>query len=331
MKKEGYNRLVSDIGLLLEEGRRRALQSVNAVIVQTYWGIGRRIVEFEQEGKVKADYGTKLLKELSIDLTLNYGKGFGKSNIYSMRLFYLNYPKFQTLSGKLSWSHYVEILGVANINERRFYEAQCVEEQWGIRELRRQIASGLFYRISAHKNQRGLLQLSYKKHIVKKPEDIIKDPYVFEFLDFSESLTYPEKQIEERIMDNLQMFLLELGQGFAFVARQFKMAISHKKFYADLVFYHKILRCYVVIDLKKGALTSRDAGQMNLYLNYFKENMNKAGDALPIGIIMARDKEEIEVKYTLGDMNNRIFATKYRLSLPSPDELKKVVEEAKKD
>lgn len=323
--------LVSDIGQLLENGRINALHSVNTIIVQTYWGIGRRIIEFEQEGKIKADYGSKLLKKLSADLMLKYGKGFSKSNIYSMRLFYLNYPKFQTLSGKLNWSHYVELLSIGNDIERRFYEKQCIEENWGIRELRRQVSSGLFYRLPLSKKHNGLLQLSCQGHVVNKAGDIVKDPYVLEFLGFSDKSAYSERQLEDKIMENLQMFLLELGKGFTFVARQFKITISHKHFYADLIFYHKALRCYVIIDLKISALTSKDAGQMNMYLNYFKDNVNKAGDTAPIGIIMSKDKGIIEVKYALGGMSNRIFASKYQVGLPSPEDLKKVVEQTKRE
>ncbi len=266
MQKTNYNKLILDIGQLLEEGRRRVLQSVNSIIVQTYWEIGRKIVEFEQKGEEKAEYGSRLLKDLSVDLQQKHGKGFSKSNIYLMRLFYLTYPKFQTLSGKLSWSHYVDMLAIANNLERAFYEKQCLQERWGVRDLRRQVDSGLFYRLSASKKQGGLLQLSEKGQVITNPQDIVKDPYVLEFLNLPDS--YSEKELEDRIIGNLQMFLLELGKGFSFVARQFRMEIGRKQFYADLVFYNKSLRCYVLLDLKTGKACYSDIGQMNLYLNY---------------------------------------------------------------
>lgn len=326
MLKKGYNLLITEIGHLLEQGRRKALQCVNAIILQTYWEIGRKIVEFEQNGKEKADYGSRLLKDLSYDLQQKHGKGFSKSNIYLMRLFYLIYPKFQTVSGKLSWSHYVEILAICNNFERAFYEKQCLEENWGVRDLRRQIKSGLFYRLPAARKKSGFLQLAAEGYKTRKAEDIIKDPYVLEFLKLPEH--HSEKELEERIIGNLKMFLLELGKGFSFVARQFRMNIDKKQFYADLVFYNKALRCYVLIDLKIGKASHSDVGQMNLYLNYFQSNVNSSSDNAPIGIILSRDKENIEIKYALGGVSSQIFTSKYMLSLPSAEDLKKAVEAA---
>ena len=322
MQKNEYTNLILGIGQLLEEGRRRALQSVNSIIVQTYWEIGRKIVEFEQKGEEKAEYGSRLLKDLSADLQQKHGKGFSKSNIYLMRIFYLTYPKFQTVSGKLSWSHYVELLAVCNDLERAFYEKQCLQERWGVRDLRRQIDSGMFYRLSASKKHGGLLQLSEKGQVIRNPQDIVKDPYVLEFLDLPSS--HPEKELEDRIIINLQMFLLELGKGFSFVARQFRMEIGRKQFYADLVFYNKNLRCYVLIDLKISS-SHADIGQMNLYLNYFKSHVNQQGDNAPIGIILSKNNTSIEVKYALGGLSNRIFASKYMVDLPSVEELKKAI------
>ena len=305
----------------MEEGRRRALQSVNSIIVQTYWAMGKKISEFEDSGG-KA-YGSGLFEQIAKDLHLKYGKGFSRSNIIYMRLLYKLYPKSQTLSDQLSWTHYVELLAIRNDLERLFYEKQCIEERWGVRDLRRQINSGLFYRLSAGKKQGGLLQLSEKGQIVKTPLDIVKDPYVLEFLNMPEN--YSEKELEDRIISNLQMFLLELGKGFSFVARQFRMEIGRKQFYADLVFYNKNLRCYVLIDLKISG-SHADIGQMNLYLNYFKRHENRQGDNPPIGIILSRNSTSIEVKYALGGISNRIFASKYMLSLPSVEELKKAIE-----
>ncbi|MDD4877641.1 MAG: PDDEXK nuclease domain-containing protein [Candidatus Nanoarchaeia archaeon] len=323
MKKEEYNGLVKDIGLLLEEGRRKALQSVNSIIVQTYWLIGKRIVDFEQGGKQRAKYGQVLLRRISADLCPAYGRGVSRSNLQYMRIFYLRYPICQTLSGKLSWSHYIELVSIQNNEERAFYEKECIQESWGTRDLRRQIASRLFYRLPAAKKEGGFLKLASEGHNVSKAEDIIKNPYVLEFLKLPSS--YSEKQLENKIINNLQMFLLELGKGFSFVARQFRMQIGRKQFYADLVFYNKILRCYVLIDLKiKGGYSG--AGQMNLYLNYFRSHVNSSGDNEPIGIIMFRENENIEVRYAFGGISSRIFTSKYMLSLPSAEDLRKAVE-----
>ncbi|MDD4878543.1 MAG: PDDEXK nuclease domain-containing protein [Candidatus Nanoarchaeia archaeon] len=323
MKKESYSLLVSEIGNLLESGRRQAVSAVNAAITQTYWQIGRRIVEFEQRGKLKAKYGSRLLKMLSNDLKQKYGKGFSVDNLERMRRFYTNFKISATLSRKLSWSHYVEILAINDDLEKAFYEKQCFEENWSVRELKRQINSGLIHRLLAGKRQGGILQLSQTGQAIQKPEDIIKDPYVLEFLKLPEP--YSEKELEERIIKNLQMFLLELGKGFSFVARQFRINIGKKQFYADLVFYNKTLRCYVLIDLKiKGS--HADIGQMNLYLNYFKSKVNSIGDNEPIGIILSRNNENIEIKYALGGISNQIFTSRYMLSLPSPEQLRKVVE-----
>ncbi|MDD4878081.1 MAG: PDDEXK nuclease domain-containing protein [Candidatus Nanoarchaeia archaeon] len=320
MKKEEYNGLVKDIGLLLEEGRRKALQSVNSIIVQTYWEIGRKIVEFEQSGEDKAKYGSGLLEMLSKNLRQKYGKGFSVDNLEYMRRFYTAFKNSETLSRKLSWSHYVEILAINDNLERAFYEKQCLEENWSVRELKRQIGSGLIHRILAGKKQNGILLLSQKGQALRKPEDIIKDPYVFEFLKLPPS--YSEKQLEDKIINNLQMFLLELGKGFSFVARQYRMQIGRKQFYADLVFYNKILRCYVLIDLKiKGGYSG--VGQMNLYLNYFKSHVNLKEDNEPIGIILLKEGKGIEVKYALGGLSSRIFASKYMLNLPSIEDLRK--------
>lgn len=331
MQKESYNLLVSGIGQLLEGGRRRALQFVNSIIVQTYWEIGRKIVEFEQNGELRAKYGGSLLHQLSKDLKQKYGKGFSITNLQYMRLLYIHYRKHQTLSGKLgqtlsdqlSWSHYVELLAICNDLERAFYEKQCLQERWGVRDLRRQVDSGLFYRLSASKKHGGLLQLSEKGQVITNPQDIVKDPYVLEFLNLPDS--YSEKQLEDRIIGNLQMFLLELGKGFSFVARQFRMEMGRTQFYADLVFYNKNLHCYVLLDLKTGKACHSDIGQMNLYLNYFKRHVNQPGDNVPIGIILSGKNNCIEVKYALGGLDNKIFASKYMLSLPSVEELKKAV------
>ncbi len=318
-----YNSLINEIGNILIKARKKVFRTVNTVLIRTYWEIGKRIVEFEQKGGIRAEYGSRLLIKLSKDLKAKYGKGFSRSNLQYMRLLYLKYPKCQTLSGKLTWSHYVELLSVSDDIARSFYEKQCIKEGWSVRELRRQIDSMLFERIALSKDKKGVLELAKKGHIVKKEEDIVKDPYVLEFLGIPEKYQYTEKELEERIIDNLQMFLLELGKGFAFVARQYRITLGNNHFYVDLVFYHTILKCYVLIDLKVGKITHQDIGQMNLYLNYFKREENREGDNPPVGIILGAEKDDILVEYALGGISNKLFVSKYKLYLPDKKQLRK--------
>ena len=325
-KPEHYNQLIFSIGDLLEEARKKVYSQINQILVKTYWQIGKRIIEFEQKGKEKAEYGTKLLDKLAIDLKLKYGKGFSRSNIVYMRLFFIKYPKSQTLSDQLSWSHYVELLMIDNTLERSFYEKQCIKERWSIRELKRQKNSALFERIALSKNKKEVLELAQKGHIIKKAKDLVKDPYVLEFLGLSEVNKYSEKELEQKIIDNLQKFLLELGKGFAFVSRQFRITLGNRHYYVDLVFYHRILKCFVLIDLKIGEVTHADIGQMNTYLNYFKKEEMAKADKPPIGIILTKEKETIIIEYALGGLSNKLFVSKYKLYLPSKEELKKEIE-----
>lgn len=323
IRKKEYINLVDSIGELLGSARRETIRTINNILVKTYWEIGKRIVEYEQRGGEKAEYGTELLMKLSRDLRLKYEKGFSKSNVYLMRLLYLKYPKFQTLSGKLSWSHYVELLGVSDDLARSFYEKQCIKENWSVRELRRQIDSMLFERIALSKDKEEVLNLAKRGQIIEKEEDILKDPYVFEFLGIPEPYQYTEKELEQRLIDNLQMFLLELGKGFAFVGRQYKITLDNKHYYVDLVFYHTILKCYVLIDLKVGKVTHQDIGQMNMYLNYFRTEINTGNDNLPVGIILGAEKDNILMEYALGGISNKLFVSRYKLYLPSKKELTK--------
>jgi len=319
-----YNLLIKNIGRILEEGRREAIRSVNQILVQTYWEIGKQIVEYEQKGKEKAEYGSKLLDTLSKDLKLRYGKGFSRRNILDMRRFYHCYKIRQTVSAKLSWSYYVELLSVEDNLARNFYEKQCINEKWSVRELRRQKNSLLFERIALSKDKQGVLDLSRKGQLIEKPEDLIKDPYVLEFLKIPENYKYSERDLEQKIIDNLQMFLLELGKGFTFVSRQYRITLDNNHFYIDLVFYHRILKCFVLIDLKIGKVTHQDVGQMNLYLNYFKKEENN-GDNFPIGIILGTENDKLIVEYALGGITNKLFVSKYKLYLPDKEELEREV------
>ena len=318
-----YQKLKKQIKELLNEGRKKAFQSVNTILLQTYWNIGKYIVEYEQKGSVKAKYGEQLLKKLSKDLTLELGKGFSRSNLTYMRKLYLMFPKSETLSHKLSWSHFFEILKAEDKLEVSFYVKQCEKENWSVRELKRQLKSMLFHRLALSKDKKGILELSKKGRIVEKAEDIVKDPYVFEFLNIPQQDLYLEEELEKKLIDNLEKFLLELGKGFTFVGRQFKISIGNRHFFVDLVFYHRILKCFVLIDLKKGEVEHNDIGQMNLYLNYFAEEENSEDDNPPIGIILGAYKDKILVEYATRNISNKLFVSKYQLYLPKKEELKK--------
>lgn len=322
-----YAELLDNIGLTLQKARENAIRAVNAELVKANWETGRHIVEYEQRGKEKADYGSALLKNLAKDLKIKFGKGFSKSNIYLCRQFYIKYPKFQTVSGILSWSHYAELLTISDDLARSFYEKQAIKENWSFREMKRQVDSALFQRLALSKNKNEVLALAEKGHELVSPKDAVKDPYIFEFLDLPKNALIKERGLEKKLIDNLQKFLLELGKGFSFVARQFKITIDNEHNFIDLVFYHRILKCFILIDLKTRKVKHQDIGQMNLYLNYFKEEENTAGDNEPIGIIIAADKHDFLVKYATGGLSNKIFISKYQLYLPDQKVLEEKVKE----
>jgi predicted nuclease of restriction endonuclease-like (RecB) superfamily len=340
--KSIYSKLLNNIGFALQQGKENAIQSVNTELVKMNWSIGKYIVEFEQRGKNRAEYGAILLKKLSHDLKLRYGKGFGLSNLQYIRLFYIIYSKspsssihqtlsgkskkYQTVSGILSWSHYTELLSITDDLARSFYEKQALKEGWSFREMKRQIDTSLFQRLALSKNKKGILALAKKGHIIKVPKDAIKSPFIFEFLGI-ENTILKEKGLETKLINNLQKFLLELGKGFSFVARQFKITLDNQHHFIDLVFYHRILKCFVLIDLKTRKVKHGDIGQMNLYLNYFKEEESTQGDNEPIGIIIAADKHDLLVKYATGGLSNKIFVSKYQLYLPNQKVLEKKVKE----
>ena len=334
MTKKQYLLLITNIGEILNHGRRSVVLSINTILVETYWQIGKKIVEFEQKGKEKAEYGSMLLDNISKDLKLRYGKGFSRSNIVYMRLLYLKYPfskkinnkeKSQTLSDLLTWSHYIELLGISDDNERSFYEKQCILENWSVRELRRQINSALYTRLILSKDKKGLLKLAKKGQIIKKPKDVIKDPYILEFLNIPQNHNCSEKELESKIITKLQLFLLELGKGFTFVKRQYRITIDNIDYYIDLVFYHRILKCFILIDLKTRKVNHSDIGQMNMYLNYFKKEENTKEDNPPIGLILSTDKNELLLEFALGGITNNLFVSKYKLYLPTKEELKKIL------
>ena len=316
-----YTDLLQNIGIALNNGRQKAVNQVNRAIVETNWNIGRYIVEYEQAGHEKAEYGSEILKRLSHDLIERYGKGFGMSNVNKMRKLYLTFPILQTLSAKLSWSHYVELLKINDPQERSFYMHECEQNNWGVRELKRQMNSMLFQRLALSKNKEEVMMLAEKVQIIEKPEDVVKDPYVFEFVGLPELPVYKEGDLEKALIDNLSQFLLELGKGFTYVGRQQRINIGGRIFKIDLVFYHRILKCFVLIDLKRGEVQHEDLGQMNLYLNYYREEMNTPGDTEPIGIVMGAYEDKLMVKYATQNISNQLFVSRYQLYLPDKGQL----------
>ncbi|MBS9766046.1 MAG: DUF1016 family protein [Flavobacteriaceae bacterium] len=325
--KNTYNHLIANIGDLLALGRQKAFQKVNTVLVETYWNVGRQIVEFEQNGKEKAEYGSELLKKLSKDLTLTFGRGFSRSNLQNMRLLYLRFPKCQTLSSKLSWSHYAELLGVSDELAFSFYCKQTEIENWSVRELKRQIQSALFERLALSKDKEGILKLATQGQNSSEVKEVVKDPYVFEFLKLEQKNQWLEQDLENALIDRLGQFLMELGKGFAFIGKQYRITLNNTHFYVDLVFYHRILKCFVLIDLKKGKVNHQDIGQMNMYLNYFSSEENTEDDNQPIGIVLGADKDDILVEYATANISNQLFVSKYQLLLPNVEELKAKVRE----
>ncbi|MDR2843799.1 MAG: PDDEXK nuclease domain-containing protein [Candidatus Symbiothrix sp.] len=320
-----YVELLDRISRRYREGQAQAVRSVNEAIVETNWNIGQYIVEFEQEGNRKSKYGSRLLENLSRDLSLLHGRGFSRPNLNNMRLFYLRYPICQKLSDKLSWSHYCELIKIDDEIERSFYFQQNILENWSVPELKRQKDSGFFLRLALSKGKEEIFKLAKNGQIIETPEDVVKDVYVFDFLKIPEPHNYSETDLETRLFDNLQKFLLELGKGFTFVGRQYRMMINNTPFRVDMVFYHRILRCFVLIDLKIREVKHNDIGQMNMYMGYFAKEENYEGDNPPIGIILTKGKDELLVEYATYGMNSQLFVSKYQLYLPNKEELREMI------
>lgn len=326
--------LADRIVRVIEESRLALAISINETMKRTYWRIGQHIVEFEQQGNARAKYGTSLLANLSRILRAKVGRGYSRPNLNNMRKFYMMYPNFQTsdksdsicqMSDKLTWSHICELLTIDDPLERQFYEKECVAEGWTADALHRQKESGLFMRLALSKDKEGVLLLANKGQQLQTPEDVVKNTYTLEFLGLEEKKLYRESDLEKRLIDNMQMFLLELGKGFTFVKRQYGLTINNTHYHIDLVFYHRILRCFVLIDLKRGAVKHKDIGQMNMYLGYFAKEENVEGDNPPIGIIMSHYKDELMVEYATYGMDSNLFVSKYELYLPNKEELRKMV------
>ena len=323
------NNIYQEIKELLYSAKNKVYQTINTTMTQTYYQIGKRIVEEEQGGETRAEYGKSLLKLLSVQLINEFGKGFSVDNLENMRRFYLAFQKSETVSRKfeLSWSHYIFLTRIENINERNFYEIESIENSWSLRELKRQFDSGLFERLKLSSDKQKVKELSLNGQVIQTAQDLIKDPYILEFVGLPELSSYSESELEQKLIDKLEHFLLELGKGFTFVARQKRITIDEKHFKVDLVFYNRLLKSFVVIDLKIGELKHQDIGQMMMYVNYFDRFEKTDDENSTIGIILCKDKSKALVELTLPKDNNQIYASKYLTILPNKEEFKKLLED----
>jgi predicted nuclease of restriction endonuclease-like (RecB) superfamily len=317
VNKEFYD----EIKEILTSARNKVYQTANFAMVEAYWQIGKSIIE-EQGGDERAEYGAGLLKDLSKQMTRDFGKGFTVANLKNMRQFYQTFPNGYALRSELSWTHYRLLMRVENEKARFFYMEEAVKAQWSTRQLERQINSFFYERLLSSQNKDAVANEIQKLEPAKKPEDIIRDPYVLEFLGLTPNDDFYESDLEQALITHLQKFLLELGRGFSFVARQKRITFDGRHFYIDLVFYNFILKCFVLIDLKIGDLTHQDLGQMQMYVHYYERELMNEGDNPPIGIVLCADKSDAVVKYTLPENETQVFASKYKLYLPSEEELR---------
>ena len=317
--------------------RANVIQAVNAEQVIAYWHIGKKIIEKEQQGQDRADYGKQLIKELSKRLNKEFGGGFGQTNLSYMRRFYLTYPnrifhepreKFQNVdfNRNLSWAHYRILMRETRNDVRSFYELEAIKNHWSTVQLERQMSSFLFERILGSKDEKEVIKLANKGQVIEKPEDVLKSPFVLDFLGYKDHHSYTETQLEGAIISHLQDFLLEMGRGFAFVARQKRITIDGDHFRPYLIFYHTILKCHIIIDLKTARLEHGDVGQMMMYVNYFDREIKQQDDNPTIGLLLCAEHNEAVVKYTLPEDNQQIFSRKYQLHLPTVEELKQEIE-----
>ena len=323
------DKIISEIESLLEKSRTHVVVEVNNTLLNTYMEIGRLLVNNNLSFTSEDTSKEKSLRALSKELTKRFGKGFSKSNLNNMINFYLEYNSVQTLSGQLTWSHYCELLSISDKDKRRFYEIECTKAKWSVRELRRQISSSLFERIllsNGNTNKERVLELALKGNEIEKPQDIIKDPYVFEFLGLPEDKPMLESDLEEALTRQIEKFLLELGKGFVFVGTQQRVTFGNVHYYVDMVFYNKILRSYVLIELKTIKLMPEAVGQLNMYLNYYAAEVNDENDNPPIGLILCTDKGNVDMQYALGGLSNNIFASKYVTYMPDKEQLLAQVE-----
>lgn len=317
--------LIDNISIAIQNARREVASHINTTMTRTYWQIGKYIVEYEQGGQAKVAYGTSTLTELSHQLTARFGRGFSRPNLVNMRKFYLLYSNCQTVSDNLTWSHISELIKADDELERSFYERECIAQKWDVRTLRRQMTSALYLRLAASKDKEGVLALAKEGISIQEPSDVVRDSYTLEFLGIAEDYRFSETELEQRIIDHLQLFLLEMGKGFTFVRRQYPITVNNRHYHCDLVFYHRILKCFVLIDLKRDGVQHEDIGQMNMYLGYFAKEENMPDDNPPIGIILSHYKDDLLVEYATYGMNTNLFVSKYELYLPDKEQLKQII------
>lgn len=324
------NNIFDDIKQLVINSRNKIYAAVNTEMLNLYWYIGKSIMEIQQ-GDERASYGDAVLEKLSEKLTAEFGKGFSKRNLERMRKFYCLFPIATTVSSQLSWSHYLELIKIDEELKRKFYLNECINSRWSVRELQRQIGSLLYERLVLSSNKDKVLELAEKGQEIKTSKDLVKDPFVLEFLDIKENTSYLETDLEKNILEHLKEFLLELGKGFMFVGSQVRLTLEEDHFYPDLVFYNRLLKCFVIIDLKIGKVTHQDIGQMQMYVNYYDREIKSADENPTVGILLSTLKNKTVVKYTLPEDNKNIFSSSYKLHLPTEQELINAVEEEKKN
>ena len=329
IEENEINDVFNEIKTLIEKAKGRVYKTVNTEMLDLYWNIGKMIIE-KQEGKKRAKYGDYLIEKLSKKLADLYGKGFSTRNLKRMRKLYMCYPKRSTMLSQLSWSHYLELIKIKEKYKRDFYMHECINANWDVRELQRQRDSLLYERLAMSKDKNKLLELSTKGNKVSSNEDIIKDPFGLEFLDIKENTNYLESDLEKNILLYLKEFLLELGKGFAFIGSQVRITIDTEHFYPDLVFYNRVLNCFVIIDLKIGKVTHQDIGQMQMYVNFYDREIKREDENKTIGILLSTNKNETIVKYTLPEDNNTIFSSEFRLTIPSEEEFIRIIENEKR-
>lgn len=343
--------LFDSIKQLIQKAQTQIVRNVNSTMVLTYFQIGRHIVEDELQGKKRAEYAEKVMRQLSSDLTNEFGKGYSKSNLEYMRQFFKLYQDrynqiIQSTTGQskksnmiiqstigqlsdvfsLSWTHYIQLLKITDSGERNFYEIEAAKGTWSVRELQRQYNSSLYERLALSRDKAAIIELSKKGQTIERPTDALKNPLVLEFLELKDDKAYTENDLENAIIDKLEHFMMELGKGFLFEARQKRLAFEGDNFYVDLVFYNRLLRCYVLLDLKIGKLTHQDIGQMQMYVNYYDRKIKLTGENSTIGIILCKEENKTVIEFTLPKGNKSIFAREYKLYLPSKVELKKQLE-----
>lgn len=324
------NNIFDNIKDLVINSRNKVYQTLNTEMLSLYWNIGKAIMEIRQ-GDERASYGDAVLEKLSEKLTNEFGKGFSKRNLERMRKFYICFPIATTVSSQLSWSHYLEIIKIEEEQKRNFYIKETINSKWSVRELQRQRDLLLYERLILSADKNKILELSEKGQVLKTSIDLVKDPFVLEFLDIKENTDYLESDLEKNIIEHLKEFLLELGKGFSYVGNQVRLTLEEDHFYPDLVFYNRLLRCFVIIDLKIGKVSHQDIGQMQMYVNYYDREIKQDDENPTVGILLSTNKNETVVKYTLPEDNKTIFSSEYKLHMPTEQELITAIEEEKKN